>query len=85
MREVGQSLSAQLIVTPMESADYISDIKAALAYIEESGLKFEVGPMSTVVSGSLEDVLRLVSDIYKALDKTCKFALDIRLSNGCGF
>ncbi len=83
MSEMGQGVSAEIKVTPMQSSDYIADIEAAIRVIEASGLYFQVGPMSTVVSGPLEDVQALISEMYRVLAAQCKFAIDVRLTNGC--
>jgi uncharacterized protein YqgV (UPF0045/DUF77 family) len=83
MSEVGQGVSVEIKVTPMQSTDYLSDIETAIECIEKSGLYYSVGPMSTVVSGPLQKVLDLIQTLYLVLDDRCTFALDVRLSNGC--
>ncbi len=83
MSEVGQGVSAEIKVTPMQSGDYIADIEKAIDCIKKTGLYYSIGPMSTVVSGSLQEVLELIETLYSVLDTRCTFAIDVRLSNGC--
>ncbi len=39
-------------------------VDKAIEVIKDSGLKYEVGPMSTAVEGSLEDILQLIPNIH---------------------
>lgn len=44
-------------------------VDETIAIIQQSGLKYEVGPFSTTVEGRYEEVLKLINDINEHLYK----------------
>lgn len=84
MRSLAETVSCQISLTPIESANYAADVERALSVISESGLDHEVGPFSTVVRGEKVKVFGLVRDIFDRLEKTCGFTLEVKFSNVCG-
>lgn len=40
--------------------------------------------MSIVIRGDRSRVLKLIADIYEAMEDVCSFTMDIKLSNLCG-
>jgi len=76
--------SGQITFTPIGSVDYLKEIDQVLAIIESSGLEIHTGILSTVVRGEKSKVIRLITDIYEALDEVCDFTMDVKISNLCG-
>ena len=60
---------AEISVVPLGtgSASVSSYVAKALEVIKESGLKYELTPMATVVEGSVEEILKLVGDVHRAV------------------
>ena len=52
--------------TPGQEA-YYRQVEAALKAVQESGLRYAVGPLETTVEGELDDVLAVVSRAHKAV------------------
>lgn len=84
MCAVDKMTSGQFSFLPIGSGDYMDEIRQVLQIIEKSGLENEVGLLSTTVKGKSEKVLKLISEIYEAMDGRCDFTLDVKLSNLCG-
>lgn len=76
--------SCQISFTPIESDDYIRDVKKVLEIINNSGLENEVGVLSTFVRGKKSMVLKLITEIYDAMDDVSGFSMDVKISNICG-
>ncbi|MDW5299313.1 MAG: YkoF family thiamine/hydroxymethylpyrimidine-binding protein [Sedimentibacter sp.] len=84
MCNVEKIASCQIAFTPIVSDDYIDDVKRVLDIINNSGLENSVGVLSTFVRGEKNKVLKLIADIYEAMDGETKFSMDIKISNLCG-
>ncbi len=84
MRSVGKVASCQISFTPIGSIDYLEEIKKVLSIITASGLKNDIGALSTVIIGERSEVLKLIKDIYEAMDDVCDFSMDVKISNLCG-
>lgn len=84
MRSVGKIASCQISFTLIGSIDYLEDIRQVLNIIGASGLKNDIGVLSTVVIGERSEVLKLIKDIYEAMDDACDFSMDVKISNLCG-
>jgi uncharacterized protein YqgV (UPF0045/DUF77 family) len=76
--------SCQITFTPIVSDNYMDDVKQVLDIINSSGLENSVGVLSTFVRGQKSKVLKLITDIYEAMDSITKFSMDIKISNICG-
>ncbi len=42
-------------------------VDEAIAVIQQSGIKYEVGPFATVVEGKYEDVMKVIDDVNEYL------------------
>jgi uncharacterized protein YqgV (UPF0045/DUF77 family) len=87
MCEVQQTgmISCQLSLYPLGCADYLSPIDEVLFLIQSSGLSYEIGEMSTRISGPSAQVFSLIQSIIKRMDETgCKYAMPLTISNVCG-
>ncbi len=84
MCPMGKIASCQIAFTPIVSDDYMEDVDKVLKIIDNSGLEYEVGALSTFVRGEKSRVLSLIPQIYDAMDDITNFSMDIKLSNICG-
>ncbi|GAB6060230.1 MTH1187 family thiamine-binding protein [Desulfonatronum parangueonense] len=63
---------AELSIFPMDKGDSLAPYVArAVAIIEQSGLEYRLGPMSTVIEGEWHQVLDVVSRCQSDLAKDC--------------
>lgn len=63
--------SLQVLPVATEKHPYIW-VDEAIAIIKESGIKCEVGPFTTVVEGTYEQVMKAINDINEYLyEKEC--------------
>lgn len=81
---VGKVAACEISFLPIESSNYANDVKQVITIIEESGLEYSVGVMSTFIRGRSENIFRLLSEIYDALDDACSFSMVVKISNLCG-
>lgn len=77
-------ISCQISFSPIESADYVSEIKLVIDIIDKSGLENTVGIMSTTIRGAKARIFRLLEKIFDTMENRCSFIMDIKLSNLCG-
>ncbi|MFZ5354114.1 MAG: YkoF family thiamine/hydroxymethylpyrimidine-binding protein [Bacillota bacterium] len=84
MCAVAEVAVCQISFLPVDSEDYIEDIHRVLAVIESTDLEIDIGAISTLVKGNRDKVLKLIKDIYIAMENVCSFVMDIKLSNVCG-
>ena len=84
MCAMGKIASCQISFIPIGCIDYLKEIREVLDIIDKSGLDYNIGGMSTVVMGEKNGVLKLIADLYNAMDDVCDFTMDVKLSNLCG-
>lgn len=84
MRAVEKIATCQISFLTIGTGEYSKDIKHVLEQIKGSGLEYDIGAMSTVVTGPGQDILKLIGNIYDSVKDTSSFVMDIRLSNVCG-
>jgi len=78
-------ISCQLSFYPLGCADYMPPIDDVLSLIRSSGLSYEIGEMSTRISGPSAQVFSLIQSITKRMDETgCHYAMPLTISNVCG-
>ena len=77
-------MSAELSFIPIESQDVNKEVNQVLDLVQESGLDFQVGIISTSVTGEKMRILKLIVDITDKMDAVCGFRFDVKLSNVCG-
>lgn len=81
----GNVISAQLSFYPLNEIDCLVSIDKVLKIIDQSGLDYNAGDMSTVIKGERENVFNLIKDItYTMDDEGCKFSMNVIISNFCG-
>ncbi|SDB58386.1 uncharacterized protein, MTH1187 family [Desulfonatronum thiosulfatophilum] len=63
---------AELSIFPMDKGESLAPYVArAVTIIEQSGLAYQLGPMSTVIEGEWDQVLEVVSRCQNDLAKDC--------------
>lgn len=61
-----QQVSCQFSVYPLGAADLGAGIDAALAAVRRHGLRVEAGSMSSMMTGSSDDVFAALHDAFEA-------------------
>ncbi|HIE03579.1 MAG TPA: MTH1187 family thiamine-binding protein [Candidatus Latescibacteria bacterium] len=57
-------------------------VAKALEVVRTSGLKYELTPMATVVEGSVEEILKLVGDMHRAvLEDAVRVVTSLRMDD----
>lgn len=66
------SVIVELSIFPMDKGESLSPYVArAVEVIEQSGLAYVFGPMSTSIEGEWDEVMAVVDACYKALEPDC--------------
>jgi uncharacterized protein (TIGR00106 family) len=64
--------SIQIVPIVMDKHPY-EWVDEAIAIIQQSGIKYEIGPFATVLEGSYNEVLKIINAVNEYLyDKGCK-------------
>jgi uncharacterized protein (TIGR00106 family) len=58
---------AELSVLPADREHMGEQVAAAISVLDQSGLKYRVGPMSTSIEGDLDDILDVVARCHRAV------------------
>lgn len=56
-------VSIQVIPTVPEGEDLYEFVDGAISIIDESGVKYEVNPLDTVMEGDLQELLQIVEKV----------------------
>ena len=60
-------------IIPLDKGTSLSQYVAGiLAIIDKSGLDYRLNPMGTVVEGEWSELLRLLTECFRALEKDCE-------------
>ena len=78
------TLSCQVSFYPLGQADYLDPINRVLALMEGSGLEYDIGPMSTRLTGESGALFGLLRRISEELYPACGYVMTVTLSNVCG-
>ena len=63
--------SIQIVPIVMDKHPY-EWVDEAIAIIQQSGIKYEVGPFATVIEGTYAEVMKLINDVNEYLfSKSC--------------
>lgn len=59
-------------IVPMDRGDSVSAYVArAVSIIRNSGLAYSLGPMGTSIEGEWQEVMEVIDQCFKALEKDC--------------
>lgn len=83
MSAMGKIASCQIMLTPIQSDNYIETVNSALEIINEYDVTIETNAMATIVKGNINIILNMIKKLYDEIDKKSKFTLDVRFSNAC--
>lgn len=76
--------ACELSFIPMGNSGGSVPVHKVLGLIQDSGLAYESGAMSTLVRGPRHKVFELLEDIYVVMDTEYKFVMTTKISNACG-
>lgn len=76
-------ISAQVSVYPLRQDHLSPAIKAVQKALEDRCLQPEVGPMSTLVTGAVEDVFAALQEAFSQAAATGHVVMTITVSNAC--
>ena len=63
----------ELAIFPTDKGESVSlYVARSLRIIEESGLKYELNPMGTCIEGEWTQVMNVVDQCFKALERDCE-------------
>ncbi|MGV3656658.1 MAG: thiamine-binding protein [Chitinophagaceae bacterium] len=79
---INASLQVVPIVLDKHPYDWVDE---AIAIIQQSGVKYEIGPFATVVEGAYDEVLQLIHQVNDRLQsKGCaEWILNVQLQMRC--
>ncbi|MTI69448.1 MAG: hypothetical protein FH751_04215 [Firmicutes bacterium] len=76
--------SCEIAFIPIKSENYIEDVKKVLSIIKSFDVDYEIGKLSTTITGNKNIIFNLIREIYNRMDDECSFTMDIKISNICG-
>ena len=66
---VKSNVSLQVIPSTEKEADLYPIVDKVIELIEESGVKYQVGPMETTMEGELDELLEIVREAQHVCEK----------------
>jgi len=78
-----QQISVQISVYPLGTSDLMPGIGALLQVLRKHGVKYEFGPMSTVIHGEQDAVWRAVQEGWAAASAQGQTVMTMTVSNAC--
>jgi uncharacterized protein YqgV (UPF0045/DUF77 family) len=76
-------ISAQISIYPLRQEHLSPAIEAVRGALEAHGLQPEVGSMSTVVTGVVEDVFAALQEAFSQAATTGHVVMTVTVSNAC--
>ena len=76
-------ISAQFSLYPLRQEKLSPAIESAWKVLEEKGLDFQKGSMSTVVSGEAEDVFPAIREVFVKSAEKGQVSMVVTFSNAC--
>jgi uncharacterized protein YqgV (UPF0045/DUF77 family) len=76
-------LSAQVSLYPLGQPDLSPAIQAVWQALDSNGLRYQPGPMSTVLEGEGEAVFSALQDAFRAASECGGTVMVVTLSNVC--
>lgn len=83
--EKGRLASCEITYFPIQSENYLEEIRWVIKIIESYEVEVEVGILSTTIRGRAEIIFQLLKEIYDTMtEKDCHFTISMMISNICG-
>lgn len=79
----GPTVSAQVSIYPLRQEHLTPAIEAVTAALEGRGLQTEVGPMSTLVTGTAEALFAALEEGFSRAAANGHVVMTITVSNAC--
>ena len=83
MAESGMNVSAQVAIYPLRQDRLTPVITAVKRRLEAAGLRPDVGPMSTMVTGEAATVFRALEDAFVQAAALGHVVMTVTVSNAC--
>jgi uncharacterized protein YqgV (UPF0045/DUF77 family) len=77
------AVSAQISISPLRQEHLSPTIEAVRGALAAHGLQPEVGAMSTVVTGTVEDVFAALQEAFSQAATTGHVVMTVTVSNAC--
>lgn len=76
-------ISAQISVYPLRQDHLSPAIRVVQKALEDRGLQPQVGPMSTLVTGKVEDLFAALQEAFSQAATTGHVVMTMTVSNAC--
>jgi uncharacterized protein YqgV (UPF0045/DUF77 family) len=83
MCENEKVISCEVSYLPLDS-NTNNNVDAILDVIKSSGVDYDIGSFRTILTGDMNDIMKLIKNIYHKAEQYGGFVIDIRMSNVCG-
>jgi uncharacterized protein YqgV (UPF0045/DUF77 family) len=77
------NVSAQVAIYPLRQDRLTPAITAVSRALEAAGLRPDVGPMSTMVTGEVSSVFRALEEAFVQAGASGHVVMTVSVSNGC--
>lgn len=74
-------VQAEISIYPLGQSDLAPKIYEFLRVLERPGVDMEIGPMSSVVSGSSDVVFKAIQEGFELVGEACKSVMVIKVSS----
>lgn len=83
--EKGTLASCEITYFPIQSENYLEEIRSVIKIIEAYEVEVEVGVLSTTIRGNSEIIFQMMKKIYDGMSmEGCNFTMSMMVSNICG-
>ena len=76
-------IQAEISLYPLRCNDLTEPIRQFIELLETDKLKFEIGPMSTLVTGDSQVVFENLKKAFERLAEEYKVVMSVKISNAC--
>jgi uncharacterized protein YqgV (UPF0045/DUF77 family) len=74
---------AEISVYPLKTNELSSPIDEFCRILQAQGLKVQIGPMSSSISGECKDLFKAVQEAFEQLDEKYQVMMTAKISNAC--
>ena len=77
------NVQAEVSLYPLRTATLMESIDCFLGHLRHSGLRVEIGPMSSHLVGECGDMFRALGEAFEAAARESDVVVTIKISNAC--
>jgi uncharacterized protein YqgV (UPF0045/DUF77 family) len=74
---------AEISVYPLKTNELSSPIDEFCRILQAQGLKVQIGPMSSSISGECKDLFKAVQEAFEQLAEKYQVMMTAKISNAC--